>query len=161
MGPDTASVSKTESPEKSPGQVVVEVTTDTDSNESSSASEPEDSNHPEKSYTCSICSKAFDRPSKLERHKPVHTRKPKTLHQCEHCEKSFTQEEKLIRHQSCHSRTNKHPCPDCGKVFNRPSKFSWSHSLSRHRRTHTHIQMSMETTKDTSSFEGPSENPSS
>uniref|UniRef100_A0A3Q3W528 C2H2-type domain-containing protein n=1 Tax=Mola mola TaxID=94237 RepID=A0A3Q3W528_MOLML len=102
--------------------------------------EPKNSKKPEgnisdKCYPCSICGKIFDRPSKLERHKPVHTRKPKTVYQCQQCDKSFTQEEKLIRHQNCHSRTNKHPCPDCGKVFNRPS--NKLNKLVRHKRMHT------------------------
>uniref|UniRef100_A0A3B5LZ72 C2H2-type domain-containing protein n=1 Tax=Xiphophorus couchianus TaxID=32473 RepID=A0A3B5LZ72_9TELE len=73
----------------------------------------------------------FDRPSKVERHKPIHERKPRMLYQCQHCEKNFTQEERMIRHQNTHSRTNKHPCPDCEKVFNRPSR------LARHQRTHS------------------------
>uniref|UniRef100_A0A3Q1HL01 C2H2-type domain-containing protein n=1 Tax=Anabas testudineus TaxID=64144 RepID=A0A3Q1HL01_ANATE len=138
MGPDSASVSKTESSGGSnhfsagPREVVVKVISES---EVSTPSEPDNSKQPEnnisdKCYPCPICGKVFDRPSKLERHKPVHLKKPKTLHQCQHCDKSFTQQEKLIRHQNCHNRTNKHPCPDCGKVFNRPSK------LERHKRTH-------------------------
>ncbi|KAG8014895.1 TBC1 domain family member 24 [Nibea albiflora] len=97
-----------------PDEIVVKVISESDSNDASTATDPESSKQPEggapdKSYPCSTCGKVFDRPSKLERHRPVHTRKPKTLHQCQHCEKTFTQQEKLIRHQNCHSRTNKHP----------------------------------------------------
>lgn len=139
MGPDTTPVPKTEPSEESPGEVVVKIISDSDSNDASTAAEFENSIHPgsnisDKCYPCTVCGKTFDRPSKLERHKPVHLRKPKTVHQCKDCDKIFTQQEKLIRHQSCHNRTNQHPCPDCGKVFNRPSK------LERHRRTHSKTQ---------------------
>ncbi|KAM7008883.1 small ubiquitin like modifier 2a isoform 1-T2 [Tautogolabrus adspersus] len=136
MGPDTESVPKTSSSDEGPGIIVVKVISDSDSEDALCTAEPEnskqsESNPADKCHPCSVCGKVFDRPSKLERHKPVHKREPKTVHQCEHCEKSFTQREKLIRHQSSHNRTNKHPCPDCGKVFNRPSR------LERHKRTHS------------------------
>ncbi|KAM3864736.1 TBC1 domain family member 24-like [Diretmus argenteus] len=116
-------------------EVVVKVMPDSDCNDSPTPSASENQKQPESSvldkcYPCSVCGKTFDRPSKLERHKPVHTKKPKALLQCEDCDKSFTQLEKLVRHQNNHNKTNKHPCPDCGKVFNRPSK------LERHKRTH-------------------------
>lgn len=37
----------------------------------------------------------------------------------------------MTRHLNWHNKTNKHPCPDCGKIFNRPSR------LERHKRTHS------------------------
>ncbi|KAK2919108.1 zinc finger protein 580-like isoform X2 [Channa argus] len=88
MGPDTAAVPKTESSEESPEDVVLKVISESDSSDISAPTEPESSltNISDKCYPCSTCGKVFDRPSKLERHKPVHLRKPKPLHQCQHCD---------------------------------------------------------------------------
>ncbi|KAF1395064.1 hypothetical protein PFLUV_G00007670 [Perca fluviatilis] len=63
MGPDTASVPKTASSEESPREVVEKVISESDSNDASTATEPENSNQPEgnvsdKCYPCSICGKA-------------------------------------------------------------------------------------------------------
>uniref|UniRef100_A0A1A8V8I2 WD repeat domain 16 n=1 Tax=Nothobranchius furzeri TaxID=105023 RepID=A0A1A8V8I2_NOTFU len=136
MGPEDLADIKTEPSEENLSVAEVNVDLESGSSDSSTDSEPEDSSRPKKKksdkcFPCPTCGKVFDRPSRVERHKPVHERKPKLLYHCEHCEKSFTQQEKLIRHQNFHNRTNEHPCPDCGKVFNRPSR------LERHRRTHS------------------------
>ncbi|KAF7651792.1 hypothetical protein LDENG_00105240 [Lucifuga dentata] len=137
MGPDTIpkTESSEESSEESPGKILLKAALDSDSNDAWSPSAPKKSKQPKnniscKHYACSVCGKIFNRPSKLERHKSVHTRKPKILHQCRHCDKSFTQLEKLIRHQNQH-KTREHPCPNCGKVFDRPSR------LERHKSTHS------------------------
>ncbi|XP_028272841.1 uncharacterized protein LOC114443106 isoform X3 [Parambassis ranga] len=61
MGPDT--VTKTESPEESPGKYVVKTESESDSYDATAAAEPENSIKPEsnisdKCYPCSICAKA-------------------------------------------------------------------------------------------------------
>nr|XP_057944323.1 zinc finger protein ZFP2-like [Doryrhamphus excisus]XP_057944324.1 zinc finger protein ZFP2-like [Doryrhamphus excisus] len=107
-----------------------------ESSDASTAGEPKNGKQPKKTppkkiHCCTICDKKFDKPSRLARHMPVHTKLVRTIcYPCLHCDKTFKEEDKLLRHQASHNRTNVHPCPDCGKVFNRPCR------LERHKRTH-------------------------
>ncbi|CAL8274630.1 unnamed protein product [Gadus morhua 'NCC'] len=73
-----------------------------------------------RSYSCSVCGKLFDRPSRLERHARVHTRTCIPKSKCR--EESPMQLVNLAKDQSCLNRPRYYPCPDCQKVFTSPSK---------------------------------------
>lgn len=86
----------------------------------------------ENGYTCEICSKAFNRKSRLDLHvKYVHEgAKP---FECTECNKTFVRREDMARHTVLHSGLKAHKCPICDKSFAMKS------SLKIHLLTHTKV----------------------
>ncbi|XP_075233731.1 uncharacterized protein LOC142331596 isoform X2 [Lycorma delicatula] len=80
-----------------------------------------------KLFVCSVCSKQFQRRTRLNSHMAIHTEiRP---HSCDLCHESFVMRWDLTLHQRIHSRTFE--CEYCKKIFTVRSK------LDRHLRTHT------------------------
>ncbi|XP_022185958.2 zinc finger protein 708 [Nilaparvata lugens] len=81
------------------------------------------------SHVCTVCNKAFNKPSDLVRHSIVHTEeRPFT---CDICSSSFRNSSNLRMHLLTHSDTKPHPCTVCEKSFRRLS------DLERHTCLHT------------------------
>ncbi|CDQ84037.1 unnamed protein product [Oncorhynchus mykiss] len=79
-------------------------------------------------YSCPICSKRFDAPSKLQRHSLIHT--GQRSYQCPTCLKTFRQKAHLKVHQSVHEQ-RKEAKPSTSHIFcNRSQKTSRDSDLS-------------------------------
>ncbi|XP_055695161.1 zinc finger protein 271-like isoform X2 [Lutzomyia longipalpis] len=116
----------------------------------------------EKSFPCSICSKAFYRQEHLDRHVKIHMPSEKKF-ECTVCQKKFNRKDNLRSHMRVHKDikedTDKHLCVYCGRSFSNSSNlivhmrrhtgekpyrcdlcdkgFPRSSDLQCHRRTHT------------------------
>lgn len=68
-------------------------------------------------HMCSVCSKMFGSPGKLNQHTFAHTgEKP---FECEKCRKAFSSKFKLVRHLLIHSDERQYRCPMCDRTFHR------------------------------------------
>ncbi|KAM7004225.1 LOW QUALITY PROTEIN: uncharacterized protein RBU47_009962 [Passerculus sandwichensis] len=82
-----------------------------------------------KPYACLTCSKGFDKPNLLSKHKVIHREdKP---YKCQECGMAFVQLLRLKRHQQTLSGAQPFYCEECGGTFTRLA------SLQRHHRIHT------------------------
>ena len=81
-----------------------------------------------RTHSCSLCSKAFYKPSLAKRHERFHTKNEPFS--CSHCDKAFSQRCHLKTHERIHANDGPFPCSFCD------STFSDSGNLKRHERTH-------------------------
>lgn len=86
----------------------------------------------ERLFVCSYCSKAFNRPKKLEIHQRVHTgEKPFS---CSTCGKMFSEAGNLRKHQRVHTGEKPYSCAMCGRGF------AWIRNLKTHQqKSHPHV----------------------
>ena len=75
--------------------------------------------YPPYRYNCTVCSKSFDRPYRLQRHIQIHNpNRPRV--QCQFCDRSFTRIDTLENHvKSLHSSERPFKCTfeGCDKSF--------------------------------------------
>ena len=87
-------------------------------------------------YNCTICSKTFDRPYRLQRHLQIHNpNRPRV--QCQFCDRSFTRIDTLENHvKSLHSNERPFKCTfeGCDKSFPLNS------ALVHHLKVHVHMR---------------------
>lgn len=86
-----------------------------------------------KSFSCSLCKKAFRLKSTLIQHERIHLdSRPFTCTFDNNCRKSFRQKSHLIQHSRIHFESKPFPCPfqGCGKSFRQRA------ILSQHERIH-------------------------
>ncbi|XP_032361825.1 gastrula zinc finger protein XlCGF17.1 isoform X4 [Etheostoma spectabile] len=83
----------------------------------------------EKSFSCSICKKAFIESGYLNRHMRIHT--GEKAFSCSVCKKAFTVSGSLQKHMRIHTGEKPFSCTVCKKAF------TVSGSLKTHMRTHT------------------------
>ena len=83
----------------------------------------------DKPYQCSACTKAFAQSSTLATHMRIHT--GDTPYQCTVCTKAFTQSSTLASHLRIHTGDTPYQCSVCTKAFTQ------SGTLAKHMRIHT------------------------
>lgn len=88
----------------------------------------------DRTYTCVVCSKSFDRPYRLQRHMQIHNpNRPRVV--CQICDRQFTRTDTLENHmKSLHSDERPFKCTTdgCQKTFATQS------ALFHHLKTHMH-----------------------
>merc|ERR1711963_452991 len=74
-------------------------------------------------YKCTICSKGFQKMSKLTAHMKIH-RAPEEHynHPCDICGKKFTRPQHVARHKMLHTGERPFKCPKCPRQFTREDK---------------------------------------
>lgn len=93
----------------------------------------EDENAPKKSrHACSICSKCFNTPGKLNQHMFSHTGEKPFV--CSHCSKAFSSKFKLVRHILIHSDLRQYRCTVCDRTFHRKDH------LKNHSKVHSPVK---------------------
>ncbi|XP_068918072.1 zinc finger protein 260-like [Tenebrio molitor] len=82
-----------------------------------------------KKHTCEICGMSFVLRGNLSVHRRLHTgERPYT---CSSCGRGFTQQSALRSHEAGHSDRRDHVCPECGAAFSRAG------ALRNHRKRHS------------------------
>ncbi len=101
---------------------------DSKSGDENVAKKPEiKSRHP-----CTVCSKVFNTPGKLNQHMFSHTGEKPFV--CSHCSKAFSSKFKLVRHILIHSDQRQHRCNVCERTFHRKDH------LKNHSKVHSPIK---------------------
>ena len=80
-------------------------------------------------FSCSYCSKPFNRQFNLHQHLRIHTKE--TPFPCPRCDKSFNQKIHLDVHVRTHTQERPYRCTECGKTFIQKSH------LNTHQRYHS------------------------
>lgn len=83
-------------------------------------------------YTCTVCSKVFDRPYRLQRHMQIHDpNRPRVS--CHICDRSFTRYDTLEGHiKSSHSEERPFHCSQEGCTKSFPTQSALTHHLRTH-----------------------------
>ncbi|XKL65668.1 hypothetical protein PGB90_009088 [Kerria lacca] len=83
-------------------------------------------------HACTLCSKCFNTPGKLNQHMFSHTGEKPFV--CSHCSKAFSSKFKLVRHILIHSDLRQYRCTVCDRTFHRKDH------LKNHSKVHSPIK---------------------
>lgn len=83
-------------------------------------------------HSCSVCSKCFSTPGKLNQHMFSHTGEKPFV--CSHCSKAFSSKFKLVRHILIHSDLRQYRCTVCDRTFHRKDH------LKNHSKVHSPVK---------------------
>lgn len=83
-------------------------------------------------HPCTLCSKCFNTPGKLNQHMFSHTGEKPFV--CNHCSKAFSSKFKLVRHILIHSDLRQYRCTVCDRTFHRKDH------LKNHSKVHSPVK---------------------
>jgi len=83
-------------------------------------------------HQCTLCSKCFNTPGKLNQHMFAHTGEKPFV--CSHCAKAFSSKFKLVRHILIHSDLRQYRCTVCERTFHRKDH------LKNHSKVHSPVK---------------------
>lgn len=83
-------------------------------------------------HPCTLCSKCFNTPGKLNQHMFSHTGEKPFV--CSHCSKAFSSKFKLVRHILIHSDLRQYRCTVCDRTFHRKDH------LKNHSKVHSPVK---------------------
>lgn len=83
-------------------------------------------------HQCTLCSKCFNTPGKLNQHMFSHTGEKPFV--CSHCAKAFSSKFKLVRHILIHSDLRQYRCTVCERTFHRKDH------LKNHSKVHSPVK---------------------